>query len=120
MATTYFDRVRETSTTTGTGNITLAGPVLGFVSFSSVFDLNLNISYAIEGVDGSGVPSGDWEVGDGYLSGATTLVRDMVRASSNAGNLVSLGAGTKNVFCTFSAGDSRQAQRAFDAQYGLP
>ena len=120
MSSSFADRVRETTTTTGTGNLTLAGAVTGFQSFSSAFDLNLEIEYAIEAVDVNGVPTGDWEVGTGYLSGATTFVRDTVKASSNAGNLVSLGAGTKNVFCTFSAGDSRQAQRAFDAQYGLP
>jgi hypothetical protein len=100
--------------------MTLAGAVLGFQSFSAAFDLNLEFEYAIEAVDVNGAPSGDWEVGSGYLSGATTLVRDNVKASSNAGNAVNWSAGNKNVFCTFDAQKSRQSQRAFDAQYGLP
>jgi hypothetical protein len=119
--TSFADRVRETTTTSGTGNITLAGAVTGFQSFSSAFDLNVEIEYAIEAVDVNSVPTGDWEVGSGYLSGASTFVRDMIKASSNAGALVNFAAGTtKNIYCTFSGQKSRQTQRAFDSQYGLP
>jgi hypothetical protein len=88
----------ETSTTTGTGNVTLAAAVTGYRTFTSVHDLNQLLDYCIEAVDANGVPTGDWEVGEGYLSGATTLVRSKVTASSNAGALVSLAAGTKYVF----------------------
>jgi hypothetical protein len=117
---TFANRVRETTTTTGTGNLTLAGAPAGFRTFSAAFDLNINIEYTIEAVDGSGVPTGDWEVGNGYLSGATTFVRDQVMQSSNSGNLVNFSAGTKNIFCSFSARSCRQTQRGFNAQYGLP
>ena len=116
----FSDRVKETSTTTGTGNLTLAGAVTGFVAFSAAFDVNMPFEYAIEAVDGSGVPTGDWEVGDGYLSGSTTLVRDQVRASSNANALVSFSSGTKNVFSTFPAHRARASNRAFSLQMGLP
>lgn len=96
------DRVMETATTTGTGDITLAGAVTGYRTFTSAVSLNVLFDYCIEAVDANGVPTGDWEVGEGYLSGTTTLVRG-VKASSNADALVSFAAGTKRVFLTFSA-----------------
>lgn len=92
------DRVLETATTTGTGNFTLAGAVTGYRTFSSAVALDTPVYYTIEDVGGSG-----WEVGIGQLSGATTLVRSQVLESSNAGALVSFGAGTKNVFVTIAA-----------------
>lgn len=97
------DRVKETSTTTGTGNITLAGAVSQFRTFSSQFATNDYFYYAIVGQTGT-----EWEVGTGFLSGATTLVRDVVYASSNADALVSFSAGTKDVFVTIPA---RRIQR---------
>jgi len=94
---TYADRVLETSTTTGTGAITLAGAVLGYQSFSAGLALNVLTDYVIEGVDASNVPTGEWETGVGYLSGATTLVRQIPKAGS-AAVPVSFSAGTKRVF----------------------
>lgn len=99
----FADRVKETSTTTGTGDITTAGAVTGFRTFSAAFGTNAFFNYCIEAVDGSGVPTGDWEVGLGRLSAGTTLVRFRVYASSNANALVNFSAGTKYVFCVFSA-----------------
>lgn len=117
----FFDRVAETSTSSGTGNFTLAGAITGYRTFASVFDLNLMLKYAIVAVDGSGAPTGDWEVGRGYLSGSTTLVRDIVESSSNAGALVSFaGATTKQVFNQIGALAARQAQISFNLQYGMP
>lgn len=98
----FADRVMETTTTTGTGDITLAGAVTGFRTFNAAIGLNVSIYYCIEAVDGSGNPTGDWEVGDGYLSNSTTLVRG-VATSSNANALVNFAAGTKRVFCTAPA-----------------
>jgi hypothetical protein len=89
------DRIKETATTTGTGNFTLAGAVAGFRTFTSVFPNGAEIYYCIE----AQIP-GEWEVGVGILSGGTTLIRDQVYASSNSNALVSFSAGTKNVFCT--------------------
>lgn len=93
------DRVQETSTTTGTGTLTLAGAVTGFASFTTgVGDGNL-CPYAIEGVDGSGIPSGEWETGVGtYTASGTTLARTTVISSSNSNNAVNFSAGTKRVF----------------------
>ena len=91
------DRVQETTTTTGTGNITLAGAVTGYETFQINFALNENVFYCID--DGAG----NWEIGTGHLSATTTLVRDVVLSSSNSDTLVSFGAGTKNVFNTLPA-----------------
>jgi hypothetical protein len=97
------DRVQETATTTGTGAFTLAGAVAGFVTFASVCSVSDTFYYAIEGVDGSGVPTGEFETGLGTYSGTNTLTRTTVLSSSNAGSLVSFSAGTKRVMLTAAA-----------------
>jgi hypothetical protein len=96
MAFVVKDRVKETSTTTGTGTFTLAGASTGFQSFSVIGDGN-STYYTI--TDGT-----DWEVGIGtYTSSGTTLSRDEILESSNAGSAVNWGAGSKDVFCTYPA-----------------
>ena len=96
MALVVKDRVKETTTTTGTGAITLAGAETGFQSFSVVGDGNTTY-YVIE--DGT-----DWEVGVGtYTSSGTTLSRDTILESSNSGSAVDWSAGTKNVFVSYPA-----------------
>lgn len=101
MALVVADRVKETSTTTGTGTFTLAGAVTGFQSFSVIGNGNTTY-YTISGQTGS-----EWEVGIGtYTSSGTTLSRDVVLASSNSGSLVPFSAGTKDVFVTYPAGKS--------------
>lgn len=92
----YADRVKETTTTTGTGNVTLAGAESGYRSFNSAFGTNVRFYYAIVG-------GTEWEVGEGYLSASTTLVRDDVMSSSNSNAAVNFSAGTKDVFCTLPA-----------------
>ena len=92
------DRVKESSTTTGTGTLTLGGADSGFQSFAVIGDGN-STYYAI--VDSA---AGAWEVGVGtYTASGTTLSRDTVLESSNSGNKVNFGAGTKDVFCTYPA-----------------
>lgn len=92
------DRVRETSTTTGTGTFTLAGAVTGFQSFAAIGNGNTTF-YTIALQGGS-----EWEVGIGtYTSSGTTLSRDTVLASST-GSKVNFSAGTKDVFVTYPAG----------------
>jgi len=91
------DRVKDTSTTTGTGDLTLSGAApSGFQTFNATIGQNIMLEYAISG-------GAEWETGFGYLSGATTLVRSIVAESSNAGALVNFSAGTKDVFCTLLA-----------------
>lgn len=92
MGPLLYDRVRETSTSTGTGAFTLDGAVTGYRSFSVVG--NGNTCYYAIWNSGS-----DWEVGQGtYTASGTTLSRDSVFASSNGNALVSFGSGTKEVF----------------------
>jgi hypothetical protein len=90
------DRVRETTTTTGTGTISLAGPVSGFQGFSTAIG-NANTTYYTI-VDAA---TGAWEVGLGtYTSAGSTLARTTVLSSSNSDALVPFAAGTKDVFVT--------------------
>lgn len=101
MALVVADRVLETTTTTGTGTVTLAGAATGYQSFAVIGNGNTTY-YTIADQSGS-----NWEVGIGtYTSSGTTLSRDTVLASSNSNALVNFGAGTKNVFVTYPAGRS--------------
>jgi len=103
MAIVVKDRVKETTATTGTGTLTLAGAVDNFISFSAIGDGNQTY-YAI--IDDA---NSDWEVGVGtYTASGTTLSRDTILGSSNAGSAVNLSAGDKNVFCTFPANKTHQ------------
>lgn len=92
----------ETSTTTGTGDITLAGAVTGYRTFNAAIGTNVITDYCIEGVDANGIPTGEWETGEGYLSTSTTLVR-LNPESGSAAVPVSFTAGTKRVFITYLA-----------------
>lgn len=94
MALVLKDRVYETSTTTGTGDLTLDGTITGFQTFAAIGDGNTTY-YVIAYND-------EWEVGLGtYTAAGTLLSRDTVLESSNSGNLVDFSAGTKTVFCTY-------------------
>ena len=95
MALVFKDRVRETSTTTGTGTLTLAGALTGFQTFSSAIGNTNTTYYTI-------INGAEFEVGLGTVS-AGALSRDTVLESSNAGSLVSFSAGVKDVFCTYPA-----------------
>jgi hypothetical protein len=96
MAFILADRVKETTTTTGSGTITLLGASTGYQSFAAIGNAN-STYYTIAGQTGS-----EWEVGIGtYTSSGTTLSRDTVLASSNSGSLVTFSAGTKDVFVTY-------------------
>ncbi len=96
MALVLADRVRETTTTTGNGTITLAGAVVGFQSFAAVGNGNVTY-YTIAGQGTS-----EWEVGIGtYTSSGTTLSRDTILSSSNSGLAVNFSAGTKDVFVVY-------------------
>jgi hypothetical protein len=98
MALVVKDRVQETTTTTGTGTLTLNGAVFGFQTFAIIGDGNVTY-YAI-----TDPGTGSWEVGVGtYTASGTTLSRTTVFESSNSGSLVDFAAGTKNVFCTYPA-----------------
>jgi len=96
MALVVKDRVQETTTTTGTGTITLAGAVTGFQSFSVIGNANTTY-YTI-------AAGSQWEVGIGtYTASGTTLSRDTILESSTGGTAVDFSAGIKNVFVTYPA-----------------
>ena len=98
MAFVVKDRVKETTTTTGTGTVTLLGAATGFQSFSAVGNAN-STYYTIVAQTGT-----EWEVGIGtYTSSGTVLSRTTVLSSSNSGSLVNFSAGTKDVFVAYPA-----------------
>tara|TARA_B110000285_G_scaffold117559_1_gene133238 strand:+ start:246 stop:761 length:516 start_codon:yes stop_codon:yes gene_type:complete len=99
MALVINDRVKEISTTIGTGTLTLGGNQTGFETFSAGIGASNTTYYAIYNQD-----TNQWEVGLGTLNaGATTLARTTVITSSNSDNLVDFTSGTKDVFCTLPA-----------------
>ena len=89
------DRVRETTTTAGTGTVTLDGAVTGYQSFGTAFGSGALVYYVIAGPV-------EWEIGIG-TTGAGTLARTTVLQSTNADALVPFSAGTKDVFCAYVA-----------------
>ena len=127
MALVIKDRVKESSTTTGTGTYTLAGAEAGFQTFAAIGDGNTTYYSATDGTD--------WEVGIGtYTSSGTTLARTTILSSSNSDSAVNWGAGTKLLFCTqpsskavlndandkFVNGDHFSGVVTFDALSGHP
>ena len=117
MAFVLADRVQETTTTTGTGTVTLAGASTGFQSFAAVGNGNTTF-YTIADSSGS-----NWEIGIGtYTSSGTTLSRDTVLSSSNSGSLVNFPVGTKNVFVTFPASSTLFAlnNQTITSSYAIP
>jgi len=100
MAFVLNDRVKQTSTSTGTGTINLTGTEVGFETFvAGIGDTNSTF-YCISH-DGTA----DFEVGIGTVTdaGTDTLSRTTIISSSNSDNLVDFQAGTKTVFCTYPA-----------------
>ena len=98
MAHVSEDRVLESTTTTGTGALTLAGAVTGFRAFGSVMTSPSDTCwYALWAVDANGNATGDYEEGLGTYSASNTLTRTTVLRSSNANAVVTLAAGTKYV-----------------------
>ena len=100
MAFVLNDRVKQTSTSTGTGTINLTGTETGFETFVTGIGNSNNTFYAIAN-DGTS----EWEVGIGTVTDAATdtLSRDTVISSSNSDSLVDFAAGTKTVLCTYPA-----------------
>ena len=96
MALVVKDRVKETTATTGTGTLTLAGAVAGFQTFTSVLSNGDTTYYGI--FESS---TGEFEVGLGtFTSSGTTLARTTILESSNSGSAINLTAGAADVFIT--------------------
>ena len=99
MALVINDRVKETSTTTGVGALTLAGAVTGFETFGAGIGNSNTTYYAIHNQG-----TAEWEVGLGTLDGSSaTLTRTTPISSSNSDSAVNFTSGTKDVFCTLPA-----------------
>jgi len=112
----FYDRVEDTTTTTGSSDMTLSGtPPTGRVSFNTAFGNGgieaKRFAYVIQSSDES-----EWETGIGYLSASTTLVRETVIQSSNSNAVVTFSAGTKKVFASLLG---YQAERLINAGRGL-
>jgi hypothetical protein len=86
------DRLREVSTTTGTGTYTLGGAVAGFRAFSVLGANNYTRYFATDGVDS------EWGIGR-YLSGPDRLERTTIHGSTNAGAAVNWGVGSRTLRC---------------------
>ncbi len=96
MALIVKDRIKETTVTTGTSDINLAGAAVGFQSFAAIGDGNTTY-YAIKS-------GNNWEVGLGtYTASGTVLARTTVLESSAGGTTKITLAGTSDVFCTYPA-----------------
>ena len=93
MALVLKDRVKETTTTTGTGTYTLAGAVAGFEAFSEIGNSNTTYYCCTDGTD--------FEVGIGtYTASGTTLARTTILQSSNSDAAVNWTSGSRTIFCT--------------------
>ena len=100
MAFKIKDRVKEGTTTTGTGAVALSGASATFDTFQSYMSDGDTTYYAkvhtATGVD-------EWEVGLGTWNTGNTLTRTTVLAGSNGTSAVTFGAGAKDVFMTYPA-----------------
>jgi hypothetical protein len=95
----YDDRVQETTTTAGTGTVSLGGAVAGYQAFSAAVVTGQQVPYCLVDVN-------NWEVGYGTLTTGSpwTLSRDMVMdGSSGTGVLITLSGGSTTVFNTYPA-----------------
>ena len=116
MAFVLNDRVKETTTTTGTGTINLGGAATGFETFVAGIG-NSNVTYYC--IAGQG--TAEFEVGIGTVTDASpdTLSRTTILSSSNSDSAVNFSAGTKDVFCTLPAGRTiRQVDTALNVPTG--
>jgi len=100
MALVLADRVKETTSTTGTTDFVLSGADTGFQTFAAGVGANNTTYYAV-------ALASDWEIGLGTLSSdGLTLARTTVLQSSNSDTKVSFAAGAKFVFVTYPADKS--------------
>jgi hypothetical protein len=104
MAFITADRVRDTSTTAGSGAFSVSGTApTGYQTFSAVLSVSNTFYYSIQHQT-----LNEWEVGLGTYSSANTFARTTIYSSSNSGSAVTFSAGTKDVFITMAAARSPQ------------
>ena len=117
MAFVLNDRVKETTTTTGTGTVNLAGAETGFESFVAGIGDSNTCYYAIVHQTAD-----EFEVGLGTVTDATpdTLARTTIISSSNSDSAVNFSAGTKDVFCTLPASKALAIPTSGDMTVDVP
>ena len=117
MAFVTADRVRDTSTTAGSGSFSVSGTApTGYRTFSAVLSVNDTFYYSIQHQT-----LNEWEVGLGTYSSANTFARTTIYSSSNAGSTVTFSAGTKDVFITMAASRTPQLDASGNATaLGIP
>ena len=116
MALVLNDRVKETTTTTGTGTINLGGAATGFETFVAGIGNSNTTYYCI-----AGQGTTEFEVGIGTVTDASpdTLSRTTILSSSNSDSAVNFSAGTKDVFCTLPASKTiREVDTALNVPTG--
>ena len=116
MALVLNDRVKETTTTTGTGTINLGGAATGFETFVAGVGNSNTTYYCI-----AGQGTAEFEVGIGTVTDASpdTLSRTTILSSSNSDSAVDFSAGTKDVFCTLPASKTiRESDTALNTPTG--
>lgn len=100
MALRYADRVRDTSTTTGTGNVTVSGSAPStYITFSAIPSITISDTFTY-GI--ASQTANEWETGIGTWLGTNTFARTIVLQSSNSNALVTFSAGTKDVWLGLS------------------
>lgn len=111
MALVLADRIQETTNSTGTGSLLLAGAVTGYQPFSILGGGAQTYFCITDGVN--------WEVTYGsWINATNTLTRQTVLASSNANTFVNFSAGPKTVFATYPA--SKAVYLASNGSFRLP
>lgn len=110
----FKDRVKESTTTIGSGDITLGGTSSGFSTFLSAFGSGSSTTYCI-----AHETLAEWEVGRGTItSSPARLIRNTVLASSNANAAVNFSVGSKQVFSTVSAQSANSELRLTPELFG--
>jgi hypothetical protein len=94
MALILKDRVKESSTSSGTGNITLGGAIPGYQTFNAAIATGSTVYYTIHNLTAGS--DTEWEVGVGTFTSPSTLSRDTV-LSSSTGSKVNFTAGASGL-----------------------
>jgi len=103
------NRVAETTTSTGTGALTLLGKMRGHKAISDRYALNESMIYGIEHETAD-----EFEIGQGHLKDNGTFIRDICEQSSNGDAFVNFSAGVKRVYCCVDAGLYNELQAEAD------
>lgn len=116
MTIIYKDRVKETTTTAGTGTLSLGGAVTGYQGFAAIGD-GMECFACVHAVYDNGMPTGQWEVFRGtYTASGSTLSRTTV-LSSSTGSVVDFAEGTKYVVCSIPAADLGQGRPLYQVVF---